>query len=353
VHAPPLQAPPRGAVLFRPEGESVATPVTWPGGRTAGLYPGQRWLAFSREEADAPAHHPDLPADAAFLLTAPGEIAGQSADASGRPRLYALPASPSAATMTITVSDAPATRGVDEAFLVSATSAERGEQPLGHIEVVHDARPSRWRAAAAPGLGLRIMGIAMPQRLAGLRVERFWLELTEAGDLRASALRASAHSAVVKGARVRLYDRRGLFYRPGDSPFAVQSVKAGGESRTLILSEERALGYVALPAAPHRLSPERDRGDAGDWPLDWIDSSVIVDLAGRGPTALPDAWLGRQGPVLWQDRERVLIDSDADLFLLADGAARPPDTRWLTPGRRLILGPLVVDLIASAGGGEG
>lgn len=338
IHAPEEERP-RGRVLFRPAGEPDGSPVTLPGGRAAAIYPTQRWLAFSRSEALTPATHPDLPSGATFLLTPPDEIGGRTARAGAGPALIVLDHGGRDGQRSIEAREAAADGGaadVDLRFEILGTSGQQGASVLGTLDVSFDPRPSRLRKARPAGPCLDVIGVAVPTRLEGSRVSRFWIELDGDGLLRRSLMIGSSQACVVQGSRARLYSRREMRY-VGAAPFRARAVAVGSEKRSLVISTEGAIGHVGLPSTPASFA----FGGDGDWDLDWIDQSVFVELSGGriaplGPL-LPRRELGRlsAGP------GGVAVESGGDAWLLDKDRARPA-AGPLQPGQELVLGPLVL-----------
>lgn len=340
VHAPGEEAA-CGQVLFRPAGESAGTPVSLPDGRPAGLYPSQRWLAFSRSEAATPAHHPDLPGGVTFLLCAPGEIGHRMAGENG-PALAALDQGSDPGRTVETRPAAPTGPAVDASFEIVVTSGAQGARTAGVIDVIFDASRGRLRPgpASVPG-ALELIGVAVPSRAEGARIARFWLELTPDGLPRRSLLCGSAQAAVIQGSRARLYSRREMRY-VGAAPFEIETVKTASGRLTLALSTEGVLGHVAAPQQSSVL------GGEGEWGLRWIDRFLQVELANGRIAPLGDLLPHRPAARLQADADGVRLESLGDAHVLEVGKAVSASGQHLAAGARIIIGPLVFRVAGAA-----
>jgi hypothetical protein len=348
IHAPQPGVMTRGSVDFVPDGESIGTPMTLPDTAPAALFPGQRWLAFGRSEAIAPATHPDLPAGVLFLLAQAGELGPLRGPAESAPALLAL----QQADDTVAVEIAPAGTGgqTDESYELSGVSAQQGRVRLGRIEVRYDVRASRLRALP-PGdpIYLRVIGVAVPARLEAQRIARFWLELAS-GGLRTSSLQSAGEACVVQAGQARLYSRQDMRYLPRDPGFDVSLAEGDAGKLTLLCRRDGHLGFVALPHTPAAVTfhPATSAGSADAWPLDWLDEALVLDFGGRGIETIGTRWPRRPAARLCRHGATLQLEDSSDAWLLEGGKLQRARGS-ISPNRRLVLGPLVVDVVEADG----
>jgi hypothetical protein len=353
VHAPFAGEAARGRILFQPAGEREGTPVTLPSGREAGIYPRQRWLAFARGEALAAATHPDLPGGVTFLISAPGEVTGGVGAHRDGPAVSTLADGKSgqdkagaARTVEAQPSATPPPPGVDASFDIVSVTGQEGRSLLGALHVAHDRRPSRLWRTQPQGPCLAVVGVCVPARLEGQRIERFWLEVDAGGRLRASGLQAAAQSVVVRGARARLYSRRELRYVGGADAYAARTVDLGGEKRTLLMVEDGALGYVAAPPTPRPVTAVAGADTPDAWAFDWIDEALFVQLASGQVASIGDLLAVRPLGALGTSGASVTLAGLGDAWLLDGARGVAASGAALQPGQRVVLGPLVLEALA-------
>lgn len=346
VHAPGQgQATPRGSVtVLAADGAPIGEPE-FADGVAGGLYPGQRMMAFSRSDALGPVTHPDLPAGVLFSLGhAPGGVRGL---ASSLPPLHvhAVSADPEAASIEAQPVALPSQSVADIRFDVTGVKAQRGRVKLLSLEVALDSRPSRLRATAPAGVSLRLIGFAVREQFGGKRMVRWWMDRTSGGLFRHSAMLAERDSVVVQGRTTRIYRRDELRYerRSGES-FSVERVSFAGDRRS-VLTAENTLGHIALPQGRRTALAGLSDGGQESWPVNWCGEGVTVQF-GDGTVARLDA--------LYDIAPLGLVGGNpggfetlggADLWRLDGSKASPAGEATWPPGSRLVIGPLVVEVV--------
>lgn len=349
VHAPSAANPvPQGRIeIIAADGEPMGEPEL-PGGAAAGVYPRQRMLAFARSDKLAAATHPDLPSG---VLLALGHMPGATARGSGGglPPLAAIPltAEPDAASVEARPALLPAGSKADIRFDVTGVRAQRGRVKLCSIDVTLDERPSRLHGEPPAGpVHLRLVGFAIRESFAGKRATRYWIDRTAGGQLRHSAMLAERDSIVVQGRNARIYRRDELRYeRRLSEKLSIARVKFDGGQRSIVTLDEGAFGYIALPGTTLTAAAGSTAGGDGIWPLNWCGEAVTVQF-GPGQTERLDVLLDQANiGIIGGNPQGFETHSGEDLWILAGGKAQPAGRATHPPGSRLVIGPLVVDVM--------
>jgi hypothetical protein len=352
VHAPAAANPvAHGKIeLFGADGEPMGEPEL-PGGSAAGIYPRQRMLAFGRSERFAAAVHPDLPAG---VLLALGHVPGASFRGSGGglPPLaaIALTADPDAAS--VEARQAPALPGssADIRFDVTGVRSQRGRVRLCSVDVTLDARPSRLHAQPlARGPQLKLAGLAIRDNYAGRRATRFWIDRTAGGTLRHSAMLAERDSIVVQGRSARVYRRDEMRYerRTADA-LVVSRLSFDGAQRTLVTIDEGAFGYIALPAGRLTAAAGPTAGGEGVFALNWCGEAITVQFGGGATERLDALCEAISIGLIGGNSQGFETHAGEDLWVIENGKAAPAGTATHPIGSRLVIGPLVVDVVGGA-----
>jgi hypothetical protein len=352
VHAPAATNPvPQGKVeVVGTDGEPMGEPEL-PGGAAAGLYPRQRMLAFGRSEKLAAGVHPDLPPGVLMML---GHMPGSAARGSGvgLPPLsaIAISADPDAASVEARPAILPPGSSADIRFDITGVRAQRGRVKLCSIDVTLDDRASRLHAQPlAKGPQLKLVGFAIRDSYAGRRVTRFWIDRTSGGVLRHSAMLAERDSIVVQGRSARIYRRDEMRYeRRSADRFSISRVSFDGGQRTVILLEEEAFGYIALPNGALTAAAGPLAGGDGIYPLNWVGEAITAQFGG-GVTERLDALCEPINiGIIGGNAQGLETHSGEDLWTL-DGQKAMAAGRATHPiGSRLVIGPLVVEVVGGA-----
>ncbi len=351
VHAPSAANPvPQGRVdVIAADGEAMGEPEL-PGGAAAGIYPRQRLLAFARSDRLAAAVHPDVPAG---VLLALGHLPGAitSGSGSGLPPLtvMAVTADPDAASVEARPTPPPAGSLADVRFEVTGVRPQRGRVRLCSIDLTLDARPSRLHAQPTPGpVQLKLVGFAIRESYAGKRVTRFWIDRTAGGHLRHSAMLAERDSIVVQGRSARVYRRDELRYeRRSAERIEAKRIGFGGGQRTVVTLEDGSFGWIAPPEGALTAAAGSMSGGAGVYALGWCGEAVTLQF-GASQTERLDALLDAVNiGLVGANPQGFETHSGEDLWVLAGGKASPAGRATHPPGSRLVIGPLVVDVMGA------
>jgi hypothetical protein len=282
-----------------------------------------------------------------FLLSAPGEVTGGAGMRHDGPSLVAIPQPGANAGQTVEVhgSASPQPPEIDAAFDVSATTGAEGRTTLGTILVSLDWRPSRlWRRQPPASMpSLKLIGVAVPTRLEGERVERFWIELDGAGRARISSLIAAEQACVVKGSRARLYSRREMRYTGGSGPFTVETISLDGEKRTLASLTSGELGFVTAPLTPRTLTVSNAADMPDAWSFDWISDALRVELSSGRIAPIGDLMPPRAIGAIGGTAGAVAVSSLGDTWVLDGQTGTPASGVVMRPGTRVVIGPLVLE----------
>lgn len=345
VHAPGQgRTTPRGAVIIRAaDGEPIGEPE-FADGVAGGLYPGQRLLAFSRAEAMAPVTHPDLPSGVLFALGHPPD--GSRGLSSSHPPLqaHALSGDPEAASIDAQPAALPAGLDADIRFDVTGVRTQRGRVRLLSIDVALDSRPSRLRARQPAGLSLKLVGFAVREAFGARRMTRWWLDRTAEGLFRHSALLAERDSIVVQGRAARVYRRDELRYERGGGGFEVERMTFAGERRSVLIMEA-ALGFIASPSRPATAFAGLADGGADGWPLNWCGEGVTAQFADGTSQRLDAVQDSAPLGVVGGEANGLRTHGGTDLWAIEGGKPRAAGQQLWPPGSRLVIGPLVVDVV--------
>jgi hypothetical protein len=349
VHAPSAANPvASGRIeLFGADGEPMGEPEL-PGGAAAGVYPRQRMLAFGRSERLAAAVHPDLPGGVLLCL---GHMPGSPARGSGGglPPLAAIPiaSDPDAASVEARPAPLPPGSTADIRFDVTGVRAQRGRIRLCSVDLTLDARPSRLLAQPlANGPQLKLAGFAIRDNYAGKLVTRFWIDRTAGGVLRHSSMLAERDSIVVQGRGARVYRRDEMRYeRRSAETFDIARLSFDGSQRTVVTLADGAFGYIALPTAALTAAAGPTAGGDGVYALNWCGEAVTAQLGG-GATERLDALMETiQIGLVGGNPQGFETHSGEDLWVLNGGKASPAGRATWPVGSRLVVGPLVVDVV--------
>lgn len=351
VHAPPLgDKLAHGEVVIRdPSGEAVGQP-TIGAGTPGGIYPGQTGFAFSRSETLTPCIHPDLPAGTIFFLGRFPTEAG-ARDGGNLIALSALPQTAEARAQAIQIEPLPLPGpGVDARFEITGIRAQAGRVTLGMIDVILDRRGARLHHQPPKGPHLAVVGLAIPENFGGRRMARYWVDRSQHGRLRSSAILQARDSIVVQGRDARRYDRRELRYtRLPAGEMRAGTLSFDNRRRSLLMLEESEFGYIALPKELTAISFGPDRSSRGFGGLDWIGEAVRVQF-GSGEVERLDG-LYDQVPIgfIAGTPDGVSVQSAGDIWLLGNKNAQNAATSTIPAGAPFVLGPLVVEM---RGGGR-
>jgi hypothetical protein len=352
VHAPSSSNPvAQGKVeVIAADGEHMGEPEL-PGGAAAGVYPRQRMLAFARNDKLAAAIHPDLPAG---VLLALGHMPGSSARGSGAglPPLSAIviASDPDAASVEARPALLPQGSTADIRYDVTAVRAQRGRVKLCSIDLTLDDRPSRLLAQPPAGpIHLKLVGFAIREAYSGKRVTRFWIDRTAGGHLRHSAMLAERDSIVVQGRSARIYRRDELRYeRRSAEKINVSRVSFDGSQRSVLTLDDAAFGFIAAPAAPLTAAAGSTAGGDGTWPLNWCGEAVTLQF-GPGRTERLDQVFDQANiGLIGGNAQGFETHAGEDLWVLADGKAKPAGRATHPAGSILVVGPLVLEVAGEA-----
>jgi hypothetical protein len=349
VHAPSSTNPlPQGKIeIFAADGEPMGEPEL-PGGAAAGLYPRQRMLTFARSDKLAAAVHPDLPAGVLLTL---GHMPGATARGSGAglPPLAAsaLSADPDAASIEARPVPLPLGSGADIRFDVTGVRAQRGRVKLCSVDVTLDTRPSRLHSQPVrAGIQLKLVGFAIRDSYAGRRVTRFWIDRTASGHLRHSAMLAERDSIVVQGRSARVYRRDELRYqRRSAEAFDVARIAFDGGRRTVITLQDSAFGFIAPPNGTITAAAGPQAGADGVWPLSWCGEAVTLQFGPSDTERLDTVHDQQNIGLVGANPQGFETHAGEDLWMLHGGKAVPAGRATHPPGSRLVIGPLVVDVV--------
>jgi hypothetical protein len=352
VHAPAASNPvAHGRIeLSGADGEPMGEPEL-PGGAAAGVYPRQKMLAFGRSERLAAATHPDLPAGVLLVL---GHMPGASVRGSGGglPPLAAIPlaADPEAASVEARPAPLPAGSAADIRYDVTGVRAQRGRVKLCSVDVSLDARPSRLQAQPLTrGPMLRLAGFAIRDSYGGRRATRFWIDRTAGGTLRHSAMLAERDSIVVQGRNFRIYRRDEMRYeRKTADQFTVSRIAFDGAQRTLVTLDDGAFGYIALPGGRLTAAAGPTAGGDGVFAINWCGEAISVQFGGSAVERLDALCEPLPIGLIGGNPQGFETHGGEDLWMINEGKAAPAGTATHPVGSRLVVGPLVVDVV---GGG--
>jgi hypothetical protein len=352
VHAPTAANPvAQGKVeLIGADGEPMGEPEL-PGGAAAGIYPRQRMLAFGRSERLAAAVHPDLPPGIQLVL---GHMPGTSGRGSGGglPPLTAIPlvADPDAASIEARQAPLPTGATADIRYDVTGVRAQRGRVKLCSVDVTLDSRPSRLHAQQlAKGPQLRLAGFAIRDSYGGRRATRFWIDRTAGGTLRHSAMLAERDSIVVQGRSARVYRRDELRYeRKTADAFSVNRISFDGTKRTVITLDDGAFGYIALPTSRLTAAAGPTAGGDGVFAIGWCGEAITAQFGGGGTERLDVLCDPLSIGLVGGNAQGFETHAGEDLWMIEDGKALPAGTATHPVGSRLVIGPLVVDVVGGA-----
>jgi hypothetical protein len=233
---------------------------------------------------------------------------------------------------------------------VTGVKAQRGRVKLCSVDVTLDARPSRLHVGPLPqGPQLKLAGFAIRDSFAGRRATRFWIDRTSGGTLRHSAMLAERDSVVVQGRSVRVYRRDEMRYeRKTADAFDVTRIKFDGGQRTLITLQEGAFGYIALPSGRLTAAAGPTAGGDGIFALNWCGDAVSVQFGGGGTEKLDALYEPISIGLVGGNPQGFETHGGEDLWIIENGKAVPAGTATHPAGSRLVIGPLIVDVI---GGG--
>jgi hypothetical protein len=329
------------------DGEAVGEPLT--SEAPAGLFPRQEMLAFSRSQNLTAAVHPDLPAGVMFCL---GHVPGSAASkgsASALPPLIALPCStdPDATSVEVRPVPLPSGTKADIRYEVTGVKAQRGRVRLCQIDVTLDSRPSRLHAQPpAGGLVLALSGFAIRESFGGRRMARYWTDRTIGGTFRHSRMLIERDCIVVQGKEPRLYRRADLRYDRGAAQgFSVDRLSFEGDRRSVLISREAPLGYLALP--DQMSSVFAGSGFTGDdsFAINWVGSGITVQLASGETRPLSSFYDVSPLGMIGVGAGALRVQAGGDIWNLTSGKPVPAGTGDVMPGQRLVIGPLVVDVM--------
>jgi len=328
------------------EPEPDGSPPSLPDGAPAGFYKGQTGLAFSADEAHAPATHPALPPDlVAFVGRLPGDEQARTSSLA----LQLFPMSAEAAGRGYYTQRGEVARGFEECFEVF-----EGRSRVFVVDIALDARTYRLQARHPGGPALKILGIAPTVGLGGRDVYRWWADVREHGELVGTAMHRRGRSLLVRGRSLRVYDWVKCAFMPSGrtAGAAIERIEVAGKRHVALVSDsdEIPLGYLACGTARRQVTMA-DRGDGGDtgpMSLDAVGASVSIEWGDLSKTDLTAAF---------DDLPLAVIEPDGDLLALQaaspghlfveredSGRSRFVEVRdtLLRPGERAAIGPVIV-----------